>query len=119
ILALTIYLYKSKKFKFFSLLSIVFIFLRFNPKLASLTNGLSYPQYRWMYVLYLFIALAIGIGLQYIYENLNQMKLRRSLLVSILLTGTIYFLIYFVYSKDQIEFSFQRTLPILVLIQLI
>ncbi|MDO5457686.1 MAG: YfhO family protein [Atopococcus tabaci] len=115
-LALTFYLYKSKKFTLFSGISIVLIILRYNPKLASLTNGLSYPQYRWMYILYIFIALAVGVGIQYIYDNLSVQKLKKNLVISALLTVVLYLTVYFS-SQLQIEYSFIKWILITGVIQ--
>ena len=116
--ALTFFLYKNKKFRLFSFLSIVLIILRYNPTIASITNGLSYPQYRWMYILNLFIAIAIGIGLQFIYDNRTNIKMRNSLLISSILTVAIYIGIY-VFSIDVIDYSFTRAIPILAVIQIV
>lgn len=117
VLACTFYLYRNKTFRFFSLLSIGLILFRYNPQLASITNGLSYPQYRWMYVLYLFIAIAIGVGIQYIHENINQVKLRQSLSWGIVTAGAIYLIVYFIF-RNEFEYSSPREILVFALLQL-
>ena len=61
--------YKSKGFRFFSSFTTVLILLRYSPKVASIFNGLSMPQYRWHYITYLFIAITIGIGIEQILKH--------------------------------------------------
>lgn len=84
--------YKSRKFRFFSLLSFFLIILRYNPFVASLFNGLSYPQYRWHYMTFLMMAIVIAVGAQNIINHLNE-KTKTSIfymVVSFILTLAIY-----------------------------
>lgn len=64
--------YQLKDFKFFTIGSLVLLFLRYSIKVASIFNGFSDPQFRWQFVIFLFIAAAIGIGIQNIYAIFNE-----------------------------------------------
>lgn len=59
--------YQLKAFKFFTLGSLVLLFARYSIKVASIFNGFSDPQFRWQFVIFLFIATAIGLGIQNMY----------------------------------------------------
>src|SRR5699024_11128431 len=61
--------YQSKIFQFFSCFTTILIIIRYSPKVASIFNGLSAPQYRWHYITYLFIAITIGIGIEQILKH--------------------------------------------------
>lgn len=79
--------YQTKIFRFFSSFTTVLILLRYSPKVASIFNGLSVPQYRWHFITYLFIAITIGIGIEQVLKNKS--------LKSILFAGGLTLLIYY------------------------
>lgn len=82
--------YKSKKFRFFSILSFVMIFLRYSPFVASLFNGMSYPQFRWHYATFLIIAVVITLGIANILRELKTKKNIIYMLISAILTTGLY-----------------------------
>ncbi|MFW5445392.1 YfhO family protein [Aerococcus urinaeequi] len=61
--------YQTKIFRFFSSFTTVLILIRYSPKVASIFNGFSTPQYRWHFITYLFIAVTIGIGIEQILKH--------------------------------------------------
>nr|WP_279097599.1 YfhO family protein [Aerococcus urinaeequi] len=61
--------YQTKIFRFFSSFTTVLILMRYSPKVASIFNGLSVPQYRWHFITYLFIAITIGVGIEQVLKN--------------------------------------------------
>lgn len=83
-------LYRYRTYRFFTFFAVAMIILRASPKVASLFNGFSYPQYRFPYVTFLLIAVVISLGLQ----GLNQIEktgvTRRHLILSAGLTLALY-----------------------------
>ncbi|MFP7170005.1 YfhO family protein [Terribacillus halophilus] len=55
--------YRNKLFRLFALLSILFIFFQGSPRIASIFNGFSAPQYRFEYLSMFVIAGTIAVGL--------------------------------------------------------
>jgi len=95
IIVITYFLnYQHKKFRFFTVFSLFLIFLRYNPFVASVFNGLSYPQYRWHYATFLMIAIVIGLGVKNIIKDLreNTKASLISLSISALLTFGSYYI---------------------------
>lgn len=86
--------YKSKKFRLFSIISFILIFLRYSPIVASIFNGLSYPQFRWHYITFLMIAIVIAVGIKNIYQDLqfNKNKPLIYLSFSLILTISAYYI---------------------------
>ena len=82
--------YKSRKFRFFSILSVLLIFFRYSPFVASLFNGMSYPQFRWHYATFLIIAIVIALGMRNIFKDLKSQKHMIYLFVSFILTIGLY-----------------------------
>lgn len=80
-------LFKFRSFSFFAIISLFLIVLRYSPFVASLFNGLSYPQYRWHYISFLFMAITIGLALQLIKDNQSSIP---SILLSTFLTLLLY-----------------------------
>ncbi|SNZ17033.1 Uncharacterized membrane protein YfhO [Terribacillus aidingensis] len=62
LLVCTIGFYKNKLFRLFALLSILFIFFQGSPRIASIFNGFSAPQYRFEYISMFVIAGTIAVG---------------------------------------------------------
>lgn len=84
--------YQSKIFRFFNFFSLSLIVLRYNPFVASFFNGLSYPQFRWHYMTFLMIGVAISLGIKKIIEDINiNLKNSLFLMLSILATSGIYY----------------------------
>lgn len=106
--------YKSRTFRFFSIFSFVLIILRYNPFVASLFNGLSYPQFRWHYMSFLMMAVVIALGVKMTVKNLGS-NLRISsvsLIFSLLVTIGLYF-----YGNNQVsEHYFDMTVLYLLTI---
>ncbi|MFP7495114.1 YfhO family protein [Terribacillus saccharophilus] len=63
LLICTVGLYKNKLFRLFALLSLVFIFFQGSPRIASVFNGFSAPQYRFEYLSMFVVAGTIAAGL--------------------------------------------------------
>ncbi|PAE15538.1 hypothetical protein CHH91_13305 [Virgibacillus sp. 7505] len=77
--------YKNKLFRLFALLSILFIFFQGSPRIASIFNGFSAPQYRFEYLSMFVVAGTIAVGLTQLH------KVRKwQLLVAIGLTVLLY-----------------------------
>ncbi|MFS0561367.1 YfhO family protein [Terribacillus sp. 179-K 1B1 HS] len=55
--------YKNKLFRLFALLSILFIFFQGSPRIASIFNGFSAPQYRFEYLSMFVVAGTIAVGI--------------------------------------------------------
>ncbi len=84
--------YKSKTFRFFSFFSFVLIILRYNPFVASLFNGFSYPQFRWHYMTFLMIAVVVALGVKTTIRELSyNLKIPSMFLgISVLITLGFY-----------------------------
>ncbi|QXE02111.1 YfhO family protein [Terribacillus sp. DMT04] len=63
LLVCTVGFYKNKLFRLFALLSILFIFFQGSPRIASIFNGFSAPQYRFEYLSMFVIAGTIAVGI--------------------------------------------------------
>ncbi|TWT25113.1 YfhO family protein [Planomicrobium sp. CPCC 101110] len=63
-------LYKSARFRFFSLLVLLGVVLHYSPLMASAFNGFSAPQYRWEY----FVSFAAGGAVAAGFSKLPQLK---------------------------------------------
>ncbi|WP_077305376.1 YfhO family protein [Terribacillus halophilus] len=63
LLVCTVEFYKNKLFRLFALLSILFIFFQGSPRIASIFNGFSAPQYRFEYISMFVIAGTIAVGI--------------------------------------------------------
>lgn len=83
-------IYSSKKVRFFFLISIVGIMLRFSPLVSSVMNGFSYPEERWIFLITIFYTIAIALGLNRISEGISKKNFLLGSLISILLTALIY-----------------------------
>ena len=70
-----------------------------------------------MYVLNLFIAIAISIGIQFIYDNIKNIQLRKNILFAVIMTGTLYLFVYARF-RGQFENLFPRSILILAFVQL-
>ncbi|MBG9982798.1 YfhO family protein [Aerococcaceae bacterium DSM 111020] len=81
---------KNKPFLFFKCFALVFIILRASPKVASLFNGFSYPQYRFPYLTFILIAVMIAMGLQLLSEIEAHHKFSREILLSTFITMILY-----------------------------
>lgn len=82
--------YKSKNFGFFTFFSFILIILRYNPFVASLFNGLSYPQYRWHYMTFLMMAIVIAIGVKNIIIDANKNLKSSTLYLGLSVFATIW-----------------------------
>ncbi|MFW3497544.1 YfhO family protein [Aerococcus viridans] len=79
--------YKSIVFRFFASISSILILMKYSPKIASLFNGFSFPQYRWHYITFLFMAITIAIGV----EQIMKYKQIKASIISSTLVLLIYF----------------------------
>ena len=69
-------LYKERTYRFFALLTLLFIVLHFSPWAASAFNGFSAPQYRWEYLLSFTAGGCVAVGLQALHRvRINQLLL--------------------------------------------
>ncbi|PAF39994.1 hypothetical protein CHH69_05200 [Terribacillus saccharophilus] len=78
-------LYKNKLFRLFAILSILFIFFQGSPRIASIFNGFSAPQYRFEYLTMFVVAGTIAVGITQLYKVKNW-----HLLASIGITVLLY-----------------------------
>ncbi|KMY54291.1 hypothetical protein AC623_10425 [Bacillus sp. FJAT-27231] len=78
-------LYKERTYRFFALLTILFIVFHFSPLAASAFNGFSAPQYRWEYLLSFTAGGCVAAGLQ----SLHKVRMNQ-LLLSIIISFGLY-----------------------------
>ncbi|TWT14565.1 YfhO family protein [Planomicrobium sp. CPCC 101079] len=72
-------LYKSVRFRFFSLLVLVGVVLHYSPVMASAFNGFSAPQYRWEY----FISFAAGGAVAAGFSKLEQLNIKHAAIAGV------------------------------------
>ena len=110
--------YKNRVFTFFATLSIFLIILVNNSLVASVMNGFGHPQYRWPYVIYLFLGTAVAIGISEMVKNKNYVKTVREISLSLIVTTIIYYLVKFKYMQDS-SLSLVQYIPWILGVQIL
>src|SRR5699024_1786289 len=83
-------IYKNKNVRFFVLIKFVGIVARFSPLFGNIMNGFSYPEDRWIFLVPLFISIAIGMSLETIRQGITRQHAIYGAIISLLITTLIY-----------------------------
>lgn len=83
-------IYKNKNVRFFVLITLVGMVARFSPLFGSIMNGFSYPEERWIFLVPLFMSIAIGMSLETIRQGITRQHAIYGAIISLLITTLIY-----------------------------
>lgn len=99
---------KNRLFRFFASLTILTVFMHLCPKIASVFNGFSAPQYRWEY----FMTFVAGGVIASVLQAIHQIK-RRDVTLAFIGVIPIY-LVAFLLDKRFSHFSFSNYYLVIV-----